>query len=173
MARLKKTDWIAAGLRMLADTGPESLKAEPMARALGNTKGSFYWHFADVPSFHNALISHWAERVNAPLFDRAEAADTHTAALRSMTQQIAQRDFGDHARAEPAIRAWALSNDQAARAVARVDDERLQAISALLERVGVSNRDIAHAILAAATGMPDDITGDPMGTLVDLVLALR
>ncbi|MEH6751885.1 MAG: TetR family transcriptional regulator, partial [Paracoccaceae bacterium] len=36
-----------AGLAALAEAGPVALKAEPMARRLGTTKGSFYWHFAD------------------------------------------------------------------------------------------------------------------------------
>jgi AcrR family transcriptional regulator len=173
MARLRKTDWIAAGLRLLAETGPGALKAEPMARALGTTKGSFYWHFADVPSFHDAVISEWTEQVNVPLFDSAEAAETHTAALRGMAQHIASAGRDPYERAEPAMRAWAVSDDRAARAVALVDSERLRAISALLDRVGVSNRDIARAILAAATGLTDEGAGDPLGTLVDLVLALR
>ena len=34
----------------LAETGPEALKAEPLAARLGVSKGSFYWHFRDVPA---------------------------------------------------------------------------------------------------------------------------
>lgn len=172
--RLRKSDWLDAGLAALAGDGPAALKAEPLARALGTTKGSFYWHFADVPAFHAELIAHWAENANTALFDTAEQADTHTAALRGMAQQIAAPNPRDpFARAEPAMRAWAASHDGAASAVASVDAERLQVVGALLDRIGVSNREIAQLILAAANGLPAKTGGDPMGTLVDLVLALR
>jgi hypothetical protein len=67
----------------------------------------------------------------------------------------------------------ALSDTQAAQAVAQVDHARLASISVLLADIGVSNPEIATLILAAAQGMPKDASGDPMGTLVDLVLALR
>ncbi len=174
MARLRKTDWIAAGLRALAQNGPDALKAEPMARALGTTKGSFYWHFAEVPALHEAVASAWAENANTALFDAIEDAATHTAALRAMAQRLAAPPDDDlYAQAEPAMRGWALSDAGAARAVSAVDAARLQAISALLSRIGVSNSEIAQLILAAAHGLPRKIDGDPMGTLVDLVLALR
>lgn len=173
-SRLRKSDWLDAGLAALAKDGPDALKAEPLARALDTTKGSFYWHFADVPAFHAALIAHWTGGANSALFDAAEQAETHTAALRGMAQQIAAPAPRDpFARAEPAMRAWAASHKGAAKAIASVDAERMQVIAALLDRIGVSNREIAQLILAAANGLPKKVTGDPMGTLVDLVLALR
>lgn len=180
--RLKTQDWLAAGLQALAAQGPEALKAEPLARVLGTTKGSFYWHFADVPAFHAALLADWTSQANTALFDAAEQAATHTAALRRMAQQIAAPPSDDrHATAEPAMRAWAASHDGARKAVEQVDAARLTVIAALLERVGVSNPEMARIILATATGLPrtapagpvGESMGDPMGTLVDLVLALR
>ena len=60
-ARLTRPDWLLAGFQALAEAGPVALKAEPMARRLGTTKGSFYWHFADVPDFHRQMLSLWAE----------------------------------------------------------------------------------------------------------------
>lgn len=176
--RLKTHDWLDAGIEALATHGPEALKAEPLARALGTTKGSFYWHFADVPAFHAALLTAWTARANTALFDAAEQAETHAAALRRMAQQIAAPTADDpFATAEPAMRAWSASHDGARTAVAQVDAARLTVITALLERVGVSNPEMARIILATAIGLPRDAAGDPMGdpmgTLVDLVLALR
>lgn len=172
--RLRVQDWLDAGMSALATHGPDALKAEPLARALGTTKGSFYWHFADVPAFHAALIAGWTAQANTALFDAAEQAETHTGALRRMAQKIAAPAPDDpHAAVEPAMRAWAAAHDGARKAVAQVDAARLTVITALLERVGVSNPEIARVILAAAIGLPRNPPGDPMGTLVDLVLALR
>ena len=47
LTRTPRTSWIDEGLRALAAGGPEAVRIEPLARALGVTKGGFYWHFAD------------------------------------------------------------------------------------------------------------------------------
>ena len=45
--RTPRSSWIDAGLRALAAGGPDAVRIEPLARALGVTKGGFYWHFDD------------------------------------------------------------------------------------------------------------------------------
>ena len=63
--RLSRQSWIDAGLKALVAQGPTALAAEPLARALGATKGSFYWHFKDVPSLHEAVTQDWQTRAFA------------------------------------------------------------------------------------------------------------
>jgi AcrR family transcriptional regulator len=46
-ARTPRSHWIGAGLDALATGGPEAMRVEALAQALGVTKGSFYWHFDD------------------------------------------------------------------------------------------------------------------------------
>ena len=57
--RLSPQTWIEAGLAELVAQGPKALAAEPLARKLATTKGSFYWHFKDVPDFQAAVVKHW------------------------------------------------------------------------------------------------------------------
>jgi AcrR family transcriptional regulator len=38
---------VEEGLRALGDGGLDAVRIEPLAQALGVTKGGFYWHFAD------------------------------------------------------------------------------------------------------------------------------
>jgi AcrR family transcriptional regulator len=45
--RLDRRTWAVAALEALAENGPAGVAVEPIARRLGATKGSFYWHFAD------------------------------------------------------------------------------------------------------------------------------
>lgn len=45
--RLDRRRWAEAGLQALAEGGPDAVAVEPVARRLGATKGSFYWHFGD------------------------------------------------------------------------------------------------------------------------------
>ena len=48
--RLAVDDWIQAGYKVLAEEGIKSLKVGRLCTRLGVTKGSFYWHFADIAS---------------------------------------------------------------------------------------------------------------------------
>jgi len=172
--RLGKADWLDAGLAALAAEGPAALRAEALARQLNTTKGSFYWHFQDVPAFQAAVLAAWAEALIARLPTATATPTPPTTALRALAQGLAAPAGTSPAeQAERAIRAMALSDTAAAQAVAQVDRARHASISAFLAQIGVSNPEIATLILAAAQGMPADASGDPMGTLVDLVLALR
>ena len=69
--RLSATDWEAAALDALAEAGLGGVAVEPLARRLGVTKGSFYWHFADREALLKAALSRWeashTERVIASL----------------------------------------------------------------------------------------------------------
>src|SRR4051794_10269861 len=59
--QLSAKDWLDQGLRTLAASGFTALKAEPLAKAMGVSRGSFYWHFTDLSAFHSALLNHWRE----------------------------------------------------------------------------------------------------------------
>jgi len=177
--RLTRDDWLAAGLSALCEGGPGALGAEPLARRMGATKGSFYWHFEDVPAFHAALLALWQAEAEATLLGIDGATDT--ARLRATAQSIADSTLSDRAalRAEPAIRAWAQAEAAAARIVASVDDIRLARLQDLLAACGLRNPEMARILYAAATGMQGlqdkdrDAATTAIGSLVDLILALR
>src|SRR3569832_1286209 len=59
--QLSADDWIKAGLKALASSGFTALKADPLAKAMGVSRGSFYWHFADLGAFNAALLKRWRE----------------------------------------------------------------------------------------------------------------
>ncbi|OZB17148.1 MAG: hypothetical protein B7X55_06785 [Rhodobacterales bacterium 34-62-10] len=180
-ARLKRSDWLMAGLEALAEAGPVALKAEPMARRLGTTKGSFYWHFADVPDFHRQMLGLWAEGAVEHIPEALADQPTAVAKLRRLGQIVAgsaHPALGDLA-VEPAIRAWAREDAGVAAALAEVDRARIGFIQSLLTEVEITNPEMARIIYAAHVGMQDLTARDgvdnasPMGSLVDLVLALR
>ena len=167
--RLTRARWIEAGFAALAEDGHGALKAEPLARRLGTTKGSFYWHFRDVPEFQSALLAAWEQQSGPP-----DPRDANPAAgLRALAQRMARPDP-----LERALRAWSLSDDRAAAALARHDTNRQSRIAALLAAMGVANPDMARLIGAATTGLAmqggtADDNDDTIGSLVDLILLLR
>jgi len=59
---LTADDWTEAALRALARGGLAAVAVEPLAKALGATKGSFYWHFADRNALIGAALERWETR---------------------------------------------------------------------------------------------------------------
>src|SRR5437764_2952853 len=60
--RTPRTSWIEEGLRALGVGGPDAVRVERLAQALGVTKGGFYWHFDDRPALLEEMLDAW-ERV--------------------------------------------------------------------------------------------------------------
>src|SRR5438128_10889157 len=54
-------DWLKAARLALLHRGPDAVRVEPLARGLGVTKGSFYWHFKDRNALLEALLREWEE----------------------------------------------------------------------------------------------------------------
>lgn len=172
--RLSSSDWLSAGFKALAKDGPDALKAEPLSARLNVSKGSFYWHFRDVPAFQKALLREWETESIAHIADQAANGPTPVARLRNLAQAFTAPDPK-----EPAIRGWAQSNRSARRAVERVDAARRTQLQDLLSESGIENPEMSRILYSTAVGMsllrdatPSD-QQDAIGSLVDLVLALR
>jgi AcrR family transcriptional regulator len=169
--RLSIDTWTAAGLSALVKNGPDALRAEPLARAIGTTKGSFYWHFADVPAFQNAVLKRWQSDAFAQVVTQLSATGSADARLRAFAAQIIK------SKADPAIRAWAQSNKVAAQAVAQVDEQRLAHVARLLAQLDLKNPAFALScyatLIGAATVKSDTTPQMAFDALIDLVLALQ
>jgi AcrR family transcriptional regulator len=140
MTRLSRSDWLDHGLRVLARSGADALKAEPLAKSLNVSRGSFYWHFRDLEQFHRALLARWEERATADVIVRVEQEPSHDARLRRLVR-IGMT--GDNA-LERNMRSWAAQSSAAADAVASVDEARTTYMSRLLRLAGVPPKQ-AHA----------------------------
>lgn len=153
--RLTAEDWLMAGFRALARSGPTALKAEALARELGTTKGSFYWHFADLPDYLFRLIRLWEERA----FDGVIALLDPAAPPRARLEQLCMLAVGFRdpsyggAALEPALRAWALASADVAQAVARMDARRRAYLVSLCREAGVENPDAPEALCALVVGL--------------------
>lgn len=178
--RLSSEDWLMAGFRALARSGAQALKAEALARELGTTKGSFYWHFKDVPSFQAQMLELWEKRAVDDITQSLDKENDPVRRLYTLGEVATSEDpkHGGYA-AEPAIRAWAQSNHTVANAVARIDQKRLDYLAGILSDLDLTNPDFARLIYGAYIGMgtlsAQDGTDnkDAMSTLLAALLALR
>ena len=74
--RTPRTSWIYEGLRALAVGGPDAVRVEKLAQALGVTKGGFYWHFADRPALIGEMLDVWEQAMVADVITRVDSSAT-------------------------------------------------------------------------------------------------
>src|SRR4029453_15987946 len=70
--RTPRSSWIDEGLRALAAGGPDAVRIEPLAQALGVTRGGFYWHFADRRALLDEMLDTWESRSTDEVLERVE-----------------------------------------------------------------------------------------------------
>lgn len=126
--RLSREDWLYAGFRALCSGGAKAIRAEAIARELETTKGSFYWHFSNVPDFETAMLNFWQQKATGELIEALELVGEDPARqLATLVELVveARDDIYGGLRAEMAIRDWAVYNPAAAEKLAIVDQLRL------------------------------------------------
>ena len=166
MASTRKTPktWIDAGLKALIEDGPDGLRAETLARRLGATKGSFYWHFKDVPAFHDAVLDAWLANAKGRFDAAMTQGDTTVTRLRSLAG-FRQKPL------DLAVRGWAAQDASAKKAVSRLDRAMLDRIETLLTDLDARHPDFPGLIHAAMIAAPPK--GSHVETLIDLLLVLK
>jgi AcrR family transcriptional regulator len=87
--------WAQAALDAMATGGLDSVAVEPLARRLGVTKGSFYWHFANREALLKAALALWERReTDETIRGVAELADPYERIVRLFKQANASHRAG-------------------------------------------------------------------------------
>jgi AcrR family transcriptional regulator len=71
--RTPRENWIDEGLKAIAAGGPDSVRIEPLAKALGVTKGGFYWHFDDRRALLAEMLDAWERVCIVEVIDEVES----------------------------------------------------------------------------------------------------
>jgi len=72
ITRTPRSMWIEEGLRTLAAGGPDAVRVEVLAQALGVTKGGFYGHFADRNALLEEMLDSWERMSIDEVLERVE-----------------------------------------------------------------------------------------------------
>lgn len=148
--RTPRKSWIEEGLRALAAGGPDLVRVEPVAKALGVTKGGFYWHFRDRQALLDAMLDTW-ERT---LVDQAiETADRGGGSGRTRLRRlfVAAGERDDILDLELSVRDWARRDAAVAQRVARVDNRRLAYLRPLFAEFCDDTADVEGRCLLVLT----------------------
>src|SRR6266576_5658935 len=138
--RLSVSDWMRAARVALLHNGPDGVRVEPLSRALGVTKGSFYWHFRDRADLLEALLEEWeadASLLSGPLRRSDPAAD-----LRKILLEVERRTHASERGEWPsdaAIFAWAAVDPMVAKRVNRGEVIRMRLLRKLTGRPEIAD----------------------------------
>ncbi|WP_235658196.1 TetR/AcrR family transcriptional regulator [Mycolicibacterium moriokaense] len=150
--RLSADDWIEAGFAVLADGGPNALRIDALCERLDVTKGSFYWHFTDMPAYRGALVEAWGtlhDRNRRP-FENMPDVDPRERLDVMMRTLVAPK----HWALERAMRVWALTDDAALASVQQSDGRVVRAVRQAFIDFGFEPEDAAlRALVVYASGV--------------------
>ena len=170
---MSRHDWTDAALIALANGGIDAVRVETLAKTIGVTKGSFYWHFADRDDLRTAVLARWEDLATSRIIDQVDSleAGDPVARLRALVRVVFGADRVS-ARIETAVRGWAAADEAAARSTARVDGRRIDYVAKLLRSAGHSPATARRrARLLYRTLLGDNLwrtTGGPDSTRADL-----
>src|SRR4051812_9514676 len=130
LTRTPRISWIDEGLRALAAGGPDAVRVEPLARALGVTKGGFYWHFEDRRALLEEMLDAW-ERVSVDeVIERVEGEGADPKARLRRLFAIGGSS-GEVLKIDLAVRDWARRDAAVAKRLRRVDNRRMDYMRSL------------------------------------------
>jgi AcrR family transcriptional regulator len=140
-----REQWVDAGLRAVAEKGLAAVAVETLARRLGVTKGSFYWHFANRDELVAAVLARWEQRGTEDVIARLEAVAD---ARRRLSELFRLASRGG--RAGRLLEALEVSEHAAvAPVLARVTARRLSFIEGCYRQLGWPPARARHRALLA------------------------
>ena len=148
-AQLSAQDWTNAALRALADGGVAAVRVDVLARSLGVTRGSFYWHFADRDALLQTALEQWEQTVTTQVIERMEDVGNPLARF----EQLVRVAFGPEPipGLQPAIMAHA-KHPIVEPVLRRVTARRIDFIAEIFQDLGLTPAAARrHAIISYAT----------------------
>ncbi len=145
--RTPRAAWIEAGLQALAAGGPEAVKVEPLAKALGVTRGGFYGHFEARGALLDAMLDTWERAATDEVQEQVErrGGDPRTKLRRAGALTFSEQLLP----IELAIRDWARREPAITARLKRVDNQRMQYLRSLFSAFCADETEVeARSVLA-------------------------
>lgn len=130
----RRVDWIRAGQDVLREHGAVGLKLHAVAKHRGASTGSFYHHFESWAGYLDELAEYYSTLDPRAGFE-AVAAFAPQDRLRALFELTKRHDVQP---LDNAMRNWAATNERAATAVKKLDEEFLLFLRQLFMDLGLT-----------------------------------
>lgn len=138
VGRLSAAGWAEAALDLIAEQGVSAVAVEPLARRLGVTKGSFYWHFPSRDALLVAALELWERMEEETVFGQLAAVADPRARLRALFSMVA-REYKTHIIYSELLKA--LDHPAVQPVIGRVSERRLDYLTASFRQAGLGRDD--------------------------------
>ena len=143
---LTAVDWAEAALHLIAERGLSALTIDALARRLGATKGSFYWHFDGRTQLLKAALRRWEQRSTAETITALRAIDDPRRRLQTMLDAGSQ---APRARSLYVALALAAGNKEVRAVLNRVASARIANLEDCYSEMGMSKAQAKTAAVLA------------------------
>ncbi|HEV7271579.1 MAG TPA: TetR/AcrR family transcriptional regulator [Pseudoxanthomonas sp.] len=140
-ARLSADDWAQAALDLIAEQGVSAVAVEPLARRLGVTKGSFYWHFPSRDALLQAALERWEVGEQENIFGSLEKVADPRERLRALFQLVGH-EVKPHIIYSELLKA--LDHPAVQPVIDRISQRRLDYLVAMFRQAGLQRTDATH-----------------------------
>ncbi len=140
-SRLSAADWAQAALEQIAEQGVSAVAVEPLARRLGVTKGSFYWHFPSRDALLQAALERWETHEQNEVFGQLEALKNPAERLGALFRVVAN-EMQSHIIYSELLKA--LDHPAIKPVMSRVSKRRLAYLTAAFRQAGLDTVAASH-----------------------------
>ncbi len=145
-AGLSRTEWAEAALSALESGGIGAVAVEPLAKQLGTTKGSFYWHFRDRADLIDAVVELWEQRYVTDAIARLSTIEDPNERLQRLFAVAATPGTG---RIDLALTEASKNNAGITATIRRVQTRRVAFLAGIYEQLEL-DPDTAHQLAVLA-----------------------
>ncbi|MDT7539358.1 MAG: hypothetical protein QOI82_2943 [Actinomycetota bacterium] len=146
--RTPRATWIEQGLKALGIGGPDAVRVEALAQALGVTKGGFYWHFDDRSALLAEMLDTWERVVSDDVISVVEADGGHAREKLRRLFDIAV-SMEDMVKIEMAIREWSRRDPRVAARLRGLDNRRMDYLRSLFGQLTADEEEVEVRCLQA------------------------
>lgn len=162
--QLTRDDWLDGAAGEIAAGGFGQLRVMTLAKKLGVTRGSFYWHFRDHEDLVVSFLNRWRDRrLNELQYWKPQGGDVDDELRKTLDFLLTEAARSvRRLRVELAVRDFARRDDYAADLVAEVDAARIDQNCELLGRLSRDPqrvRDLSLLLYVATIGSQVVLTG--------------
>jgi AcrR family transcriptional regulator len=130
---LTRDDWIDAALNALAEGGMSGVAVDRLAKTLGATRGSFYWHFTDRDDLIRSALERWERQNTLELLPELDAVADPAERLALIFREVYEQRVD---RVEMVLAAIA-DEPHVAPVFARVTKTRLEVLRRIFTELGL------------------------------------
>lgn len=161
--QLNREDWLNGALKILCKKGADGVKITPLAKQLGVTSGSFYWHFKNRKELYEALLVYWEkEMTDATIETVGSFKGAPKKRIWLLMEQVMKSGM---ASCDLAFWQWAQYDATAQKVFKRVLDKRFTFAAWMFEQAGFSKaqaesrgRMMVVYMMGESTLIPDSLS---------------